>query len=614
MEAPFDGVRTVATVLVLAVAGYAYALALIGQHTSPSAPGTRPLFFVLLVPCLNEAPVIGQTLDSLTGLRGRFHIVVLDDDSDDESRAVVRRHPERLVTLVSRAGEDARVGKGAALNQGYREVLGWHVDALYGLDNIILVVFDADTRVPPDLLERMSPYFSDPDVVGVQAGVRMYNAGRNWLTFWQNLEFVVWGRIFSRAKDRIGSATLGGNGQCVRLSALISLGPAPWRPSLTEDLDLSLRLILNGGRIRFCGDANVSQEAVPRVTQLIRQRARWIQGHLVSWQHLPTIIRSTNPLLVRLDLIAFLLLPAALVPVALATVDGWWATLSHSGTVSLEAFIAWYALAFASAPLTAWALIREGEGDRHRALVQAHLFLGYSIFWMVAVWRAIWSVLRGDRAWAKTSRTAVPPAPAASPDEAVDGARLQPLRREFPRNRWRLRVLAGMVTLSIVASSGLVGIALMSISMTYAEVAGTGRETTPRGDVAGITGRPATIANRSPLVSPAESSQPIASPRPSLPASLPPTPAPTPTKTPTPVPTRPPGQRITERFPELTPCRHRTNCYVYVVRSGNNFFSIVRYYRVDYAATLRMNPGLDNPSMIEPGDTILIPTPLRPHR
>jgi cellulose synthase/poly-beta-1,6-N-acetylglucosamine synthase-like glycosyltransferase len=465
MEPSFDPARSLVTLLVIAVAAYAYTMAALGRGTSaPSASGQDPLFFVILVPCLNEARVIGRTLETLAALRGRHHILVIDDDSDDDSVDVVRRSPGWLVTVLERHGLDARVGKGAALDQGYRAARDLGADRLYAPSQIIVTVFDADSRVPPDFLERVTPYFADPAVVGVQSAVRMFNARHNWLTSWQNLEFVVWAQIFARAKDRLGSATLGGNGQCVRLSALLSLGADPWRPSLTEDLDLSLRLILHGGRIRFCTDTFVAQEAVTHPGRLVRQRARWVQGHLVAWEHLPAIMRSSAPRHVRLDLLVFLLLPATLVPLALATIDGWLTLLSGLGTWSIEVLVAWYLLAFASVPLTTWAMVRDGEVDRRRAVLQAHLFVAYAMVWMVAAGRAVWSILRGDRAWAKTARAPTPDEPLApTPTER---------RGRVPVRTWRAAATA-LAIVALVGASSLVMIGAAVIAAgTYLEVTG----------------------------------------------------------------------------------------------------------------------------------------------
>jgi 1,2-diacylglycerol 3-beta-glucosyltransferase len=411
MMAPYEIAVSVATILVVGVAVYTYFLAFLGRGSRPpSTIPSEPLFFAVLVPCLNEVAVIGRTIRSLLSMSGRFHVFVLDDASDDGSQDVVRTFPPEMVTLIQRQGTDSRVGKGAALNNGYGEILSSNVAKLYGDERVIVTVFDSDSNVPPDFIQKVSPYFTDRAVVGVQAEVRMYNARQNRLTYWQNLEFAAWGRLFSRGKDRLGSATLGGNGQCVRLSSLARLGTHPWRPSLTEDLDLSLRLIAAGGRIRFTDSTFVAQEAVAGIRQLIRQRARWVQGHLVAWEHVGPIQRAQIPLRVRLDLTTFLLLPAALAPVALATVQGWRVFLETLGTQSAAALVGWYLFAFACAPLTAWVLLRNGESIP-RAVLQAHLFLIYGFFWVIAAGRAAWSILRGDRSWAKTSRAAVPSPP-----------------------------------------------------------------------------------------------------------------------------------------------------------------------------------------------------------
>lgn len=616
MDSLLDPVRAISTVLVIAVGSYAYLLALLGRRAMAPPPADQPrLFFEVLVPCLNEAQVIAGTLESLSALRGRFHISVLDDASDDGSPAIVSGFPAWMVTLVARQGRDARVGKGAALNHGYREVLRARTDALYGSENVIVVVFDADSRVPSDFLERVTPYFSDPGVVGVQSAVRMYNAGRNRLTFWQSLEFIVWARIFSRAKDILGSATLGGNGQCVRLSALMSLGAGPWQPSLTEDLDLSLRLILSRGRIRFCGDTYVAQEAVPSVRQLIRQRARWVQGHLVSWQHLPAILRSRAPLQVRLDLVVFLLLPAGLVPVAVTSIDGWLTFLTSLGTLSLQTLFIWYVLAFVSAPLTAWALVRDGEVDRRRAIGHAHVFLAYSTFWMIAVGRAVWSIIRGDRSWAKTSRNQPSRVQGESTREqqkTLDAGDTSSVRRAGLGHLRGLRSIGSIADIALVASTTLVLIAAAVVWGTYQKVTSAGAQVFP-GGVAESTGRPISNPAGAGFVGIGGSPEPNgttakATPSPSVVV----TPALTggPSAAPT-LTSGPSVDGIIARFPELTACPGENGCYIYVVRPGDNFVSIVNYYQVAYADVLRMNPSRVDPAQLRPGDEIRIPTPRR---
>jgi cellulose synthase/poly-beta-1,6-N-acetylglucosamine synthase-like glycosyltransferase len=246
----------------------------------------------------------------------------------------------------------------------------------------------------------------------------MYNAHQNLLTFWQHFEFIVWGEALCRAKDWLGSATLGGNGQCVRFSALACLGPDPWQPSLVDDLDLALRLVLRGWRLRFCPSVAVWQEAVPDLRRLVRQRSRWLQGHLACWCYVVPLLRSRAPLRARLDLLALLLLPATFVPIGLSSVGSWGVFLLglglHFGSWNPVDLLVWYALGFATVPV---ALVAWGRVERPRPwrlLLHSHLFAFYSFVWFLAGLGACWNVLLARRSWAKTSRVGLRSAPVAS--------------------------------------------------------------------------------------------------------------------------------------------------------------------------------------------------------
>jgi cellulose synthase/poly-beta-1,6-N-acetylglucosamine synthase-like glycosyltransferase len=348
----------------------------------------------------------------LLRLTGNFLVVVVDDASDDGTvKAVSPFLADRRVWLIQRPASEARLGKGAALNAGLAEIRRLELIRRYDASNVVVIVFDADGKVDCDFLKAVSPYFRDPHTAGVQSAVRMYNARQNLLTTWQQMEFVVWGELFARAKDRLGSATLGGNGQCVRLSALESLGDEPWRASLTEDLDLSLRLLEQGWRMRFCPSVAVWQEAVSSLRPLLRQRGRWLQGHLVAWQQIPWLLRAALPGRARLDLLVYLLLPATFLPVGLAAVLSWGAFLLDFGRWDPLGATVWYVLGFGGAPLVALVQRRAAGSAIAPALLQSHLFMFYSYVWFLASVLACWNVLLGRRAWAKTTRAVGTAAP-----------------------------------------------------------------------------------------------------------------------------------------------------------------------------------------------------------
>jgi cellulose synthase/poly-beta-1,6-N-acetylglucosamine synthase-like glycosyltransferase len=419
--------------LVLVVALYAYVLAIISLFERKSGDA-RPddLFFVLLVPALNEQQVIGSTLTSLLKLHGDFLVLVIDDASDDGTVAAITPflHDPR-VRLLQQPPERARRGKGHALNAGYAAARDLGLSERYGSENVIITVFDSDARVDPNFLQAVAPYFSDSQVVGVQSAVRIYNADRNLLTLWQNLEFTVWGNVFGQAKNLLGSASLGGNGQCVRLAALTTLGDEPWQAaSLTEDLDLSLRLLVGGWQLRFCPSTTVWQEAVPELGKLVRQRSRWVQGHLVCWRYLPDLWRSRLPLRARLDLCGFLLLPATILPVGLASLDSWAQFLLHFGewgswSKAWYAFGVWYFLGFVAAQLVVMALPLTSWRSLPLLVLRAHVFTFYSFVWFLATLAACQQVLLGRRTWAKTARVTGLPKPTTATSLASEKVDIQ---------------------------------------------------------------------------------------------------------------------------------------------------------------------------------------------
>src|SRR3954468_13673808 len=282
------------TVLILASLMYITGLFVLSRfdRSRPPAQGDD-VFFVFVVPCLNEELVIAASLDRLLAIPSdNLAILGVDEGSDDGTHAVVSRYLSEKVWILRRELPDARRGKGEALNAAYRYLRSSDLLGDRRPEDVIVVIVDADGRVEQDALAHVTPRFGRADVGAVQIGVRMYNAGEGLLTRMQDLEFVSFTEVFQRGRQSLSSVGLGGNGQFTRLAALECLGDAPWTDCLTEDLDLGVRLALEGWRNEFCARTFVSQQAVNTPRRLVRQRARWFQGHLQCWSLLPSILAS----------------------------------------------------------------------------------------------------------------------------------------------------------------------------------------------------------------------------------------------------------------------------------------------------------------------------------
>lgn len=377
---------------------------------------TEPLPIVtVLIPALNETSVLEQTVRALLRQRyaGQLEILIIDDYSDDgtdrAAQQLCQQYPN--VFHLRRQPPHCRRGKGAALNAGLAFLCVHFLQR--DLENWVLAIFDADGEpVEPDLIQRAAELFSDTKVAAAQCGVRIRNRAR-WLPRLQDIEFATFSFLAQQVRDRTsGAVALGGNAQFVRASVLIQLEERwgyAWDPqSLTEDLELSVRIHLLGGQIRFV-PRHVAQEGLESWRFLLRQRHRWAWGTLqVFFKHLATgrLLRCRMPLLKKLDLHYYL--SFWIVPVL---VLGSWALfgLSQLGVVHVSnrfpiGFLVANSLSFW--PLLTLGLYRSGASLTHIPLALVLTTL-YTYHWLIALVCALISLAVGRRVcWAKTPRLA----------------------------------------------------------------------------------------------------------------------------------------------------------------------------------------------------------------
>ena len=269
----------------------------------PKVTDYKP-YVSILIPAHNEEHAIAECVESMCAIdykkegQKNYEIVVIDDGSTDQTPRILKNLKKTLNFKVLRRDPPlAGNGKGAALNDGLKMCQGE-----------CILVFDADSQVKSDFLSIMTPYLADPQVVGAQAKVRMKNTSVNSLTSLQDDEFATFNRIIQKGRTIINGATaLGGNGQMVKRKALESVG-GWWDQSITEDLDLSIRVMLNHGVVKYCDQAIVYQEAVTSLKDLLKQRIRWAEGHLesmitYSWKVLTT---KGLPVTRRIDFLFYL--------------------------------------------------------------------------------------------------------------------------------------------------------------------------------------------------------------------------------------------------------------------------------------------------------------------
>ncbi len=269
----------------------------------PAAAGGQLPWVTLVVAARNEAPVIGATVAALAGqdyggATRRFDLLVVDDGSTDGTGDLARAAAGDggAVQVLRREPADGPRTKGAVLSFAHASIRGE-----------VIGVVDADANVAPDFVSRvMRAWRAAPDAAAIQAQRREHNRGRGWLAAAQDEEGLMDMASQCGRYATDGTAELRGNGMFVRRAALESIGG--WNSgALTEDLELSTRLVAAGERIALAPLAEVGEEAVVTLATLWRQRLRWAEGSLRRLLELGPglLVAGGVPLARKLDFLAF---------------------------------------------------------------------------------------------------------------------------------------------------------------------------------------------------------------------------------------------------------------------------------------------------------------------
>jgi 1,2-diacylglycerol 3-beta-glucosyltransferase len=435
---PFEGIPTVWRVLFIVafaviVVMLAWTILLFvkaerAREHAPDAPpdGADAFTWLFLVPALNEAVTIHDSVTRLLALPlQRRHIVVIDDGSDDGTSDALADIQAPDLHVLRREPPEARQGKAAALNFAYRATR----ELLAGADRsrVIVVVVDADGRLDADAPRYIASHFAEDERLGgVQSLVRIYNRGR-LLTWLQDVEFSVYGFLYQAGRTPWGTAGMGGNGQFNRLSALDAIADheGPWRDRLTEDQDLGLRLLGAGWHGRQELRAAVDQQGLPGLRRLLRQRTRWSQGNLQAMGLLRVVWGARVSLIARLDMVSYMLMPlwqtivgaSLIVAIVLAVLD----VAPFWGDLVWWQLLFFYLLGFGGVLMGCLARgAGQGLGGVVRGVLIAHVYAFYTwLLWPVLV-RATARQLTDRRGWAKTEREKVsdalePPRSPAAP-------------------------------------------------------------------------------------------------------------------------------------------------------------------------------------------------------
>jgi 1,2-diacylglycerol 3-beta-glucosyltransferase len=250
--------------------------------------GYQP-FISVMVPCNNEELVIEGLVNTLLLFdypKDRHELIIIDDGSDDSTGEIVdelaRRHP--VLRCIHRPPNSGG-GKSGALNTALATARGE-----------VVMVFDADHKPRADVLRRLVRHFADPSVGAVQGRCIVRNSNESRLSRSIAVDYYCGYLVNEYGRQSLFELPAYGGSNCaVRASWLRAFGG--WNEqTVTEDTDLTLRLILVGRRVRFDVTAIDTEESVPTFRRFWRQRYRWARGHQACWRDYRALVWRTPTL------------------------------------------------------------------------------------------------------------------------------------------------------------------------------------------------------------------------------------------------------------------------------------------------------------------------------
>jgi glycosyltransferase XagB len=264
----------------------------------PPAEGNAPdyfreprLSFTALLPARHEEEVIRGTIARLAQVNyppDLIQVLVVcsaDDqgtiaEAEAEIESLRRQGRENFETVVF---SDGPVNKPHGLNA-----------ALARATHDVVVIFDAEDDMHPDIFDVVNTVMEEEQVKVVQAGVQLMNFESTWYSALNVLEYFFWFRSRMHYYARVGAIPLGGNTIFFDRALIARIGG--WDEKiLTEDAEIGLRLSVEGERIRVVYDHRyvTKEEVPPTLKQFIKQRTRWNQGFIQvlqkgTWRKLKT--------------------------------------------------------------------------------------------------------------------------------------------------------------------------------------------------------------------------------------------------------------------------------------------------------------------------------------
>ncbi len=227
--------------------------------------------FMAIIPAHNEEMVVANLITSLKNQnynKDLYDIYVIADNCTDRTARVAKK----AGAIVYERFHETEKTKGYALDWFLKQKIKENAD--YDA----FFVFDADNIVDKNFIKSMNKKLCQGEEV-VQGYRDIKNPSDNWITAGYALFYWTMHKFYHLARYNIGlSPLLNGTGFMVKFDVIKPQGFDT--KTLTEDIEFSLKRIIEGKRLGWSIEAIVYDEQPTGFTQSWSQRTRWTVGHM----------------------------------------------------------------------------------------------------------------------------------------------------------------------------------------------------------------------------------------------------------------------------------------------------------------------------------------------
>lgn len=223
-------------------------------------------FVSIVIPALNEEKYVEKTLKSVLDFdypKDKLEVIFVDDASTDSTLEIARQFEGDLIKVYHRGKNSG--SKAAASNFGFSKAKG-----------DIILSMDADSYAMPQSLKNMVRYFKDKNVMAVSPAM-VIEKPKGILERVQSIEYLT-GLFLRKAFASLDAVYITPGAFTTYRKSFIDKYGDYEIGNITEDLEMAMRIQLNGYRIENCPEAPVFTTPMKNFKPLLIQRRRWYFG------------------------------------------------------------------------------------------------------------------------------------------------------------------------------------------------------------------------------------------------------------------------------------------------------------------------------------------------